>query len=106
MKEKVRFYKIEINNVKSIVKTISKLRLDFLNATIENLSSLAYDKYGHLVIIDLIENWGREYCNNLINNFINKINNFNKVIYGYAICKKIFLLYYKEKVRLSIIRII
>jgi len=78
-------------------ETYTNRRVSFLKAVVKNIFFLVPHKYGHFVIVDLIENWGSFYCKGLISLFVEKIENFCQIIYGYAIAKRIFIVYYEDK---------
>jgi len=65
----------------------------FLKIVLGNLHTFASHKQGHFVIIDCIEIWGVNFCKDLISCILNDIEILSKGIYGYAIAKRIFILY-------------
>lgn len=66
-------------------------RHTFLKYTIKQLFFLVPNRYGHFVIVDLVDIWGVEYCRELVNLYAENIEIFWRVVYGYAIAKRIFL---------------
>jgi len=63
----------------------------FVNIVMKNIFFLVPHKFGHFVIIDCLDNFGASFCKDLIDLYLENIDNFSKIIYGYAIYKRIFL---------------
>lgn len=69
----------------------------FHNLILNNLKFLSTHKLAHFLVIDIIEIWGVEYCRDIVTNYVKNIESFTKVIYGYAIAKRIFLKFHYLK---------
>lgn len=83
---------------------LENLRQILITNAIKNLFFLVPHKFGHFVIVDLVEIWGVHYCKELVTIYVENIENFWKVVYGYAIAKRIFILNCEDNV--SILNII
>jgi hypothetical protein len=82
------------------VDFIKKQRVLLVQEVLEELETLAVHKYGHFVVVDLIELWGLEICSEIISKFANSIQVYWKIVYGYSITKRIFLVNYLNEVSL------
>lgn len=75
-------------------------RNTLVNNVVKNIFFLTPHKFGHFVVIDIVEIWGIEVSKEIINLITDNVLNFWKVVYGYSIIKRIFVLYYQDKVSL------
>lgn len=73
------------------LKILKKRKEYLLNLVCNKLNFLATHRFGHFVVIDMLEHWGVEYCNNLLILIIKNIEYYSKVIYGFAFIKRVFL---------------
>ena len=89
----------EINNTheeKSIYEDISSKTAKLKQIILENADFLICHKYGHFVIVDLLEAFGVEYCSSLLEVYVRNANKYIYLIYGYAVAKRIFLNFAKK----------
>lgn len=82
---------------------VEKQRLMLVDEVVQDLEALAVHKYGHFVLVDLIELWGISFCSQIVEKFTSNIQDYWKVVYGYSITKRIFLVNYHNEVSLNIL---
>lgn len=63
----------------------------------DNLRYIATHKNAHFIVIDLIDYWGYYTCRDLIQIYIENVETFTQIIYGYAIGKRIFIKFSSKK---------
>ena len=80
-------------------KKLKQLQTNFIKKVIENFHYLSGNKYGHFVLIDALEMWGTMTCKDIIQILLKNVDKLSKVIYGYAIFKRIFIVYSTKQVR-------
>lgn len=98
-KEKVKEKdKYDSNNEENLVYSDILVKTKNLKRTVKAQADfLICHKYGHFVIVDLLEAFGIDYCDSLLKIYIENANKYIYLIYGYAIAKRIFLNYTQRK---------
>ena len=77
------------------LKTIQE---NFIKRVLEHFMFLANNKFGHFVLIDIIEMWGIIVCQDVLVLIKKNIDKLARIIYGYAIIKRVFIMYYNNEV--------
>lgn len=84
------------NNYPSLLELKSHKSL-IAKIILKNVKTLIMHKYAHFIIIDIIECFGVDYTKEIIDYYVKNIEAFSKIIYGYAIAKRIFIKFNNNK---------